>query len=61
QDGTEHGEKYDLTITTQAKVKVGDVVVFEGVISVNKDFGSGYSYEIIMEEAQLLDNDPVVL
>lgn len=61
QDGSEHGGKYDLTITTQSQVKVGDVVVFEGIISLNKDFGSGYFYEIIMEEAQLLDNETVVL
>ena len=61
QDGTEHGGKYDLTITTQTKVKVGDVIVFEGVISLNKDFGSGYSYEIIMEAAQLLDDKSMAL
>jgi hypothetical protein len=60
QDGTEYNNYYDLTITTQAKVKVGDLVVFEGIISLNKDFGAGYTYEIILEEAQLLE-DSVVL
>ena len=61
QDGTEHDNNYDLTITTQAKVKVGEIVVFEGVISLDKDFGAGYSYKIIMEEAQLLNDKSVVL
>lgn len=53
QDGTEHQEKFDLTITTQEKAKTGDEIVFEGKISVNKDFGYGYKYEIIMEEAKI--------
>ena len=43
----------DLTITTNEEVEVGSVVVFEGKITLNKDFGSGYSYDIIMEEAVL--------
>jgi len=53
QDGTEDKGKFDLTITTNDEVKVGDIVVFKGKITLNKDFGSGYSYEIIMEEAKL--------
>lgn len=44
---------YDLTITTNNYVKLEDEVTFEGVITLNKDFGSGYSYEIIMEKAVL--------
>ena len=53
QDGTGDSGKYDLTITTDEEVNVGDVVTFEGKITLNKDFGSGYSYEIIMEQARL--------
>jgi len=52
QDGTSDAGNYDLTITTSADVNVGDVVTFEGKITLNKDFGSGYSYEVIMEEAK---------
>jgi hypothetical protein len=51
QDGTGDQQNYDLTITTQDVVRVGDVVVFEGIIAVDKDFGSGYTYDLIMEEA----------
>lgn len=61
QDGTEHDGKYDLTITTQENVKVGDVVVFEGMISLNKDFGFGYAYDILMEEAKVLENETINL
>ena len=43
----------ELTITTQDVLSLGAVGVFEGKISLNKDFGAGYRYEIIMEEAKL--------
>jgi len=54
QDGTSDKNNFDLTITTNDMVKVGDVVTFKGKITLNKDFGAGYSYEVIMEEAKLL-------
>lgn len=53
QDGTEHSGNFDLTITTQDQVGIGDVVIFEGAIHLNKDFGAGYKYDIIMEEGKL--------
>ena len=53
QDGTSDSGSYDLTITTDEEVNVGDVVTFEGKIVLNKDFGSGYSYEVLMEQAKL--------
>ena len=31
--------------------KVGDIVTAKGVVNVDKDFGSGYSYKIIIENA----------
>ncbi|MBV5314562.1 MAG: SH3-like domain-containing protein [Prolixibacteraceae bacterium] len=54
QDGTKDGENFDLTITTLDKVKLDDVVTFEGTISLKKDFGYGYFYELIMEDAKLV-------
>lgn len=54
QDGTKYGEIYDLTVTSKDSAKVGDVVVFQGAISVNKDFGAGYTYEVIMEDAKII-------
>jgi hypothetical protein len=56
QDGTADGNNYDLTITTDREASVGDVVTFEGTVTVNKDFGSGYSYEVIIEEAKVIAN-----
>ncbi len=53
QDGTSDSGNFDLTITTTDEVEVGGIVTFEGKIALNKDFGAGYSYEVIMEEAKL--------
>ena len=53
QDGTADGDNFDLTLTTQTVVKMGDTVVFSGKVALNKDFGAGYKYILILEEAEL--------
>ena len=52
QDGTSAGSDFDLTVTTNDIVNVGDVVTFEGSIALNKDFGYGYSYKVLLENAR---------
>lgn len=54
EDGSQFNNEKDLTITTQEIVKEGDIVTFKGVIVLNKDFGAGYVYDIVLEEATLL-------
>lgn len=49
QDGS--GEGLDLTVTTNEDVPLGAIVALEGVITLDKDFGAGYRYDIIMENA----------
>lgn len=49
----ESSKRADLTITTQDALELGKVGVFEGKIAVDKDFGAGYQYKVIMEEAKL--------
>ena len=56
QDGTEYNGKFDLAITTKDMVNKGETVVFEGPIQLNRDFGAGYTYDVIMENARLLSN-----
>ncbi len=51
QDGTGGDKPYDLTITTSADVAVGTMVTFTGKIGLNVDFGAGYKYDIIMQDA----------
>jgi hypothetical protein len=43
----------DLTITTDAMSKVGDVITVTGTVAVNKDFGAGYAYKVMLEGARL--------
>lgn len=52
QDGTESNGEFDLTLTTEDDANVGDVVVFEGTVALNRDFGAGYKYDIIVEDAK---------
>ncbi len=56
QDGTNSGDNFDLTITTNDLANIGDVVTFEGKIAADKDFGYGYAYKLIMENAKALKN-----
>lgn len=53
QDGTESQGNYDLTVTSVLPVdfEVGDVLTFEGVLSFDKDFGAGYKYIAVLEDA----------
>lgn len=55
QDGTKSDKHYDLTITTFEPVSfsVGDEVTFTGTLSVDKDFGAGYRYDAILENASV--------
>ncbi len=41
----------DITVTTAATAAVGEVVTVEGVLELNKDFGFGYEYGLIIEGA----------
>jgi hypothetical protein len=56
QDGTTNGENFDLTVTTEHVPQVGDVVTYSGTLTLNKDFGSGYSYELLLENASTPEN-----
>jgi hypothetical protein len=51
QDGTGAVGTNDLTVTTGAMVKKGDTVTISGVLVIDKDFGYGYAYDVIIEDA----------
>lgn len=52
QDGTKHDNSYDLTITTNDVIAPGQILTFKGVITLDKDFGHGYAYDVIMMDAK---------
>jgi hypothetical protein len=53
RDGSGSAEKgdNDITVTSEQAASVGEVVVITGVVRTDKDFGAGYSYPVIIEEA----------
>ena len=53
QDGTGAAGTSDLTITTSAMAKTGDTVTVSGILVADKDFGYGYAYDIIVEDAEV--------
>jgi hypothetical protein len=51
--GSPETKDNDLTLTTQGVVAVGDVVVARGTVRLDKDFGAGYVYPVILEDVTI--------
>ena len=51
QDGTDYQGKFDLTATTDEFFETGNQITLEGILALNRDFGYGYSYELLLENA----------
>jgi len=43
----------DLLVTTSEQAKVGDIVNAEGFVRTDKNFGSGYAYKVLIDDAKL--------
>lgn len=43
----------DILVTTTASAKPGDIVTAKGVVRTDKDFGAGYAYKVLIEDATL--------
>lgn len=56
QDGSGSAERgdHDLVVTTEALPVLGEVVELEGAVVCDKDLGSGYRYEVLIEDATIL-------
>jgi hypothetical protein len=53
QDGTAYKGKFEVVATTNSIVKIGQTIILEGKITRNKDFGYGYFFEVILEDAKI--------
>lgn len=54
RDGSGGEGTNDLTVTTAGTVPgVGDTVLLTGTVGLNKDFGMGYTYDVIVENADV--------
>jgi len=53
QDGTGDKSSNDLTVTSKETATVGDNVTITGKVVVDRDFGAGYAYPVLVEEARI--------
>lgn len=55
QDGSGNAaaKSNDILVTSTASAQVGDVVTVSGVVHTDKDFGAGYAYKVLIEDATL--------
>lgn len=53
QDGTGDASNNNLIVTSKQTAKVGDLVTISGMVAVNRDFGSGYTYPLLIEDASI--------
>jgi hypothetical protein len=53
QDGTGAAGTNNLIVTSKQTASVGDQVTISGVVVVNRDFGSGYMYPLLIEDASI--------
>lgn len=55
RDGSGSREKKDddITVTTLDSAAVGDTVLVKGTVRLNRDFGAGYIYPVIIEDAKV--------
>jgi hypothetical protein len=51
--GSEANSTNDILVTSAGQAKLGDVVTVTGMVRVDKDFGSGYTYKVLIEEATI--------
>lgn len=56
QDGTGDFAKntHDLVITSADIAEIGVIISVEGILAADKDFGAGYRYDVIVEDAVLM-------
>jgi hypothetical protein len=53
RDGSGAEGSNDLTITTTGIVQAGSVVTLKGTLRKNQDFGAGYKYDLLLENAEI--------
>ena len=51
--GTDSKETNDILVTSNDVAKIGDIVTVNGTVRVEKDFGAGYAYKVMIEEATI--------
>ncbi len=57
QDGTGDPlqNTHDLVVTTTRDLAVEQIVTLQGTVAANRDFGAGYTYQVLVEEADIVE------
>lgn len=50
----ESQDDFDLIITTNMSAQKGDIITIQAMVALNKDYGAGYSYDLILENGVVL-------
>jgi hypothetical protein len=45
----------DLTVTSEQPLEVGQTVLVQGTVVTDKDFGSGYKYDVLLTDARRVE------
>jgi len=55
QDGSGKAadKNHDILVTSTAEARLGEVLTVVGVLRINKDFGAGYVYPVLIEDGSL--------
>lgn len=53
QDGTGDANSNNLIVTSKDTAQVGQPVKVTGKVTLNRDFGAGYMYPLLLEEASI--------
>ena len=48
-----------MLITSKDEAALGQTIIVEGRVVLNKDFGAGYSYSVLVEDAKILSAKPM--
>jgi hypothetical protein len=51
--GSRQNKDDDITVTTLDTAAVGDIVLVQGKVHLDRDFGAGYVYSVIIEDAKV--------
>ena len=54
RDGSGVEGQNDLVVTTKDEVQAGDVITVSGTVHTDRDLGSGYRYDVIVENATVV-------
>jgi hypothetical protein len=56
QDGSGDAKQgtSDITVTTQEQAAKGETITVKGTVRTKKDFGAGYTYPVMIEDAKIV-------